>query len=252
MMANRVQLLRQDYPSWTPQVEQQNQQPPEEDDDSDLDLTEGIDNDQDGAGGDADDDQDDDQGGDDDGSSDDGEGDDNQAPPWVSAFEQRMTSEIDRRINSAMNKQNRRQGPQQKQQSRQQEQRQPAAADERGARLVLRETLNESMTFLSPEERSAAIQYGKDKIAARAARGFEDPDEVGEKVAGEVKAFVEQNRKFYSGRTRSLLKKKGLLVEQKQQQDTTPGKGVGDATKGAAKALEMRQRVTPGYKAPGQ
>jgi hypothetical protein len=163
-----------------------------------------------------------------------------------------VTSEIDRRINSALGRQQRRNGNgggQQQQQDQQQNDSQGGgtvgtdATVVRAARLSFREYLPGEIKLLSAEERKLANEYGANLINARAAQGFDDDDLVGREVAEATAKFLKGARELYSTRTKRLLEKKGALKDQGSGQSGNPGGGSTDTKTAAQNAHDRRVRM---------
>lgn len=153
----------------------------------------------------------------------------------------RVTSEIDRRINGALNKRNRKTGDDDQDDKQKGA---PVVADVRSARLSFREAVTEEIRFISPEERQFGVEYGRLLIAAEAAKGFEDPDLVGEAAAVKVAEKLKELRKYYSNRTRAVLKQQGALKEQKDGQSNDGGTStVIGKTKGSEMAASIREQL---------
>ena len=164
------------------------------------------------------------------------------------AIMQGVTSEIDRRINSALGKRNRNNGNQQQNDQQQNDSQGggtvgASPAEIRGARLSFREYLPGEIKLLSSEERKLANEYGGHLINARAAQGFDDDDQVGREVAEATAKFLKGARNLYSTRTKRLLEKNGALKDQPGGQSGNPGGGSTDVKNAAQAAHDRRVRM---------
>jgi hypothetical protein len=124
-------------------------------------------------------------------------------------------SEIDRRVNGALNKV-RGKAPAKKDDDGDgtDQGRTAPVADVRGARIAFREYLPDTIKLLGPEERSFANDYGQNLIRARAHSGFDDEDQTGREVAEATAEQIRKLRSFYSARTKRVLEAQGALVAQ--------------------------------------
>jgi hypothetical protein len=125
-------------------------------------------------------------------------------------------SEMDRRINSALNKGGRKPASKDDDDNEQQDssRQAPPKADVRGARLAFREILPDSIKLLGDDERALANDFGQNLIRARALQGFDDEEQVGREVAAETATFLRKARDLYSSRTKRALERSGALVAQ--------------------------------------
>ncbi|QGJ96461.1 hypothetical protein SEA_BEATUSCOMEDENTI_22 [Arthrobacter phage BeatusComedenti] len=157
------------------------------------------------------------------------------------ALMQGVTSEIDRRINSAISKTTRKGGTVQ-----------PSAGGGstvttsqdlvRGARMSFREYLPGEIKLLSNEERKLATDYANGLLAQAAAKGFDDDDATGREVAEKTAAFLKSSRKLYTERTKKALERSGALKPQTGGQSGGTG-GTTDTKNAAEAALARRQRL---------
>lgn len=179
-----------------------------------VDLEVDLDGDNNGSGSDDEDDDDDDAGS--------GTGDGSIADQINAAIvaalpqiSQQFQSEMDRRINSALNK-GRKPAPKDDDDNGQQTAPGQTApkADVRGARLAFREILPDSIKLLGDEERALANDFGQNLIRARALQGFDDEEQVGREAAVATAEFLKKARTFYSNRTKRVLEKSGALAAQ--------------------------------------
>jgi hypothetical protein len=228
-------------------VDQQSKLPgADADADTDIDLEADADEDTD----DADDDDSDDDSDDDDDDEDDSNGSSSDVAALVTkgiqaampALMQGVTSEIDRRINSAISKTTRKGGTVQP----------PAGGGStvttspelvRGARISFREYLPGEIKLLSNEERKIASDYANGLLAAAAAKGFDDDDATGRDIAEKTAAFLKSSRKLYSERTKKALERSGALKPQSGGQSGGTGGGTTDTKNAAEAALARRQRL---------
>lgn len=211
-------------------AEQTSNQPGGSGDEVDL-----LDDHNDGGTGESDDDSED---GDDDG---DGDGGQQSIEQQIQAgiraalptITQTFQSEMDRRINSAINKVTRKNGTKKQQndddsdEQQQQTEVQPVA-DVRGARIAFREYLPMELKTFSSEEQALATEFGQSRIRALALQGFDDEDDAGRQAAQETAEFIKKARALYSKRTKAVLKRQGVLVE-------TPGQSGGQTPGGGTK-----------------
>lgn len=184
-------------------------------------------------------------------SDDDDNDDSDDAGPRVDkeALMREVESRIDKRLNVIL-REIRGQDGKPKQRTRQGEGQQQVA-DQRAARLAYKEYVADKIRFISPEERDAAADIARTKIAARAAGGFEDEDQVGREVADEVAEMVLKLRRHYEAQAKAALRRKGLLATpQKDGQGSGEGKGktVG-ATSDFKKGVEL---ASARHKRPGE
>jgi hypothetical protein len=152
-------------------------------------------------------------------------------------------SEMDRRINSALNRGGRKPADKGGDEENDDKGGQKVpAANVRGARIAFREYLPESIRLLSSEERSLANEFGQSLIQARALRGFDDEDEVGQEVATATAEFLKKARDLYSSRTKRILQQQGALKEQADGQSAHGGDRKPDAMTDAFAAAEKKDR----------
>lgn len=119
-------------------------------------------------------------------------------------------------------------------------------ADVRGARSAFRDYVGDEVSFIGPEERRFATALGSALIAQRALNGFDDEDVVGAEVAAEVAKQVKSLRSFYETRTKTALRKRGLLAEKSGTSGTGGSKGSSpqqEFKKGAALAAARHGRA---------
>lgn len=107
----------------------------------------------------------------------------------------------------------------------------PAADVVRSTRLAFKEYLDEGIQFLGNEERAFARDLGHSLISGMA--DITDEDEVGRQVATRVAEQVQSMRKFYEQRTKSALKRRGLLKESDAGGKQPPASNVGGIGAGA-------------------
>lgn len=153
-------------------------------------------------------------------------------------------SEMDRRINSALNRTRK---PAGKGGDNDEDEdsgngRQAAAANVRGARIAFREYLPDSIRLLSSAERELANEFGQSLIQARAVRGFDDEDQVGQEVATATAEFLKKARDLYSSRTKRILQKQGALKDQDGGQSAHGGDRKPDGMADAYAAAEKKDR----------
>lgn len=178
----------------------------------------------------------------------------------VQQSQQANTSEIDRRINQLMGTLQQRgviqpQGQQQQGQGQQQQQQQPvqqqqsnagpAAADLRESRYSYRSYVNDSIRFLSAEERALADDMAQVALAERLEQG-DDPDQAGRTVAASVAERTKQLRSVYEKQLTAEMIRKGILPQnygqgqgQPNWQQHSQSGGQGGYDKGAAIAQQM-------------
>lgn len=119
-------------------------------------------------------------------------------------------------------------------------------ADVREVRLAFRDALSDQR-FASPEERKFALELGRAKIAAAAAEGIDDADEVGEQIADDVVKQIVGLRKHYTTSTKAALKRRGVLTEEPGQAPkrgtSKRGAAISDFKTGAQRAAERHARA---------
>lgn len=183
------------------------------------------------------------------------------------AFEERITDQINRRLDSAINTISRRlSGQQQGQQGGGnggggqdgqqgggqngggdsgggQQSGGPSASDSREARMVYREYVGDAIKFLGNEERDFAQGLASGLLRERLERG-DDPETAGRAVASEVAKQMKTLRSHYEKKVLSALRRQGKIPADGRGpgQPTQGGSAPGDASgfqKGQSKAATM-------------
>lgn len=120
------------------------------------------------------------------------------------------------------------------------------SAQVRGARVAFREYLPDEIKILGTEEREIANELGLALIGSAARKPIDDDDELGEDVAKKVAAILKKARSFYSARTQAVLQRQGVVTPPANQgQSSNPGAGADTYAKSNQTALEKDRELFP-------
>lgn len=189
---------------------------------------------------------------DDDDDEEDQDGDDDEEDGFDEAeFLKKVESRIDRRVTGLMNKIEKRLSGIQQSQNRSgtKQDKQEPVADARGARLAYRDYISDEVKFVGREERELAASLANGLIAQQIAAGEDDEDEIGSAVAKLVADRILKLRRFHETRTKSQLRRQGLLPDPKSGQAGAEGKGKAPAVKSELQkgaALAAARHPKPG------